>query len=302
MDMNEETVQRLASLVTEVLAEKGLMAGAPAAGRGTACSLPHGMAAAGPVPMEKKAGTPNPLVRAGADRVGHATEGAAPDGQCQTFAEFIDHTLLKPDATDAAVKEVCRQAREYKFASVCINPSHIAMVARELSGSGVKVCTVIGFPLGATTTESKAFETRDAVAKGAHEIDMVINVGKLKSGDYQFVANDIRAVVESAQGRTVKVIIETSLLNEDEKVAGCILSKAAGAHFVKTSTGFAGGGATAEDIALMRKIVGSELGVKASGGIRDCGDAAKMLQAGASRLGASASVAIVSGKQGSGGY
>lgn len=299
IDMN-----RIAEMVTEVLRERGVgsVAGAPRPGAGTACALPHGVAAGGPVRVPSAAAAANPLVTAGASRVGHATEGAAPDGACGTLAEYIDHTLLKQNATDAQVREVCRQAREYSFASVCINPCHIAMVARELAGTSVMVCTVIGFPLGAMTTESKAFETRDAVAKGAHEIDMVINIGKLKSGDFQYVANDIRAVVEAAQGRTVKVIIETSLLEQDDKIAACILSKAGGAGFVKTSTGFAGGGATPEDIALMRKIVGTELGVKASGGIRDCEGAAKLIEAGASRLGASASVEIVMGKKGAGAY
>ncbi|HMZ52916.1 MAG TPA: deoxyribose-phosphate aldolase, partial [Candidatus Sumerlaeota bacterium] len=188
------------------------------------------------------------------------------------------------------------------FASVCVNPCHVALAARELAGTQVMVCTVIGFPLGSTTTETKTFETRDACANGAHEIDMVINIGKLKAGDFHFVCDDIRAVVDAAQGRTVKVILETSMLSNEEKVAGCILSKAAGAQFVKTSTGFGGGGATPEDIALMRKTVGEELGVKASGGVRDCEGAEKLIAAGASRLGASASVAIVAGKKGTGAY
>ncbi|MBI1292635.1 deoxyribose-phosphate aldolase [bacterium] len=261
------------------------------------------MAAAGPAAPPAPASPGNhQLLQAGACRVGHATEGAAPHSACETLAQYIDHTLLKPTATDAQVAEICKQARDYHFASVCINPAYIPLAASILAGSGVMVCTVIGFPLGSTSTETKAFETRDAVAKGADEIDMVIHIGKLKSGDFEYVCNDIRAVVQSAQGRTVKVIIETSLLTDDEKVAACILSKAAGAHFVKTSTGFGGGGATPEDIALMRRIVGKDLGVKASGGVKDCASAEKLIAAGASRLGASASVEIVEGKTGKGSY
>jgi deoxyribose-phosphate aldolase len=244
----------------------------------------------------------DPLLNAGAARVGHATEGAGVHGACGTLAQYIDHTLLKPTATDEQVREVCEQATKYHFASVCINPAFVPLAASMLKGSGVKVCTVIGFPLGSSTSETKAFETRDAVAKGADEIDMVINIGKLKSGDFEFVCNDIRTVVQSSNGRVVKVIIETSVLTDDEKVAACILSKAAGADFVKTSTGFGGGGATPEDVALMRKTVGSELGVKASGGVRDCEGAEKLIAAGASRLGASASVSIVEGRKSNASY
>lgn len=305
----EQLIDQVAAVVTQVLAERGLVAPAAKPGAGTACSLPHGVAAAGP-PVVRRAAEPvaspaaasNPLVQAGAARVGHSTEGAAPDGQCGMLASYIDHTLLKPSATDAEIRDICKQAREFGFASVCVNPCHVALSARELAGSQVMVCTVIGFPLGSTTTQTKVFETREACANGAHEIDMVINIGKLKAGDFQYVAGDIRGVVEAAQGRTVKVIIETSMLTNDEKVAACILSKSAGAHFVKTSTGFGGGGATPEDIALMRKTVGEELGVKASGGVRDCEGAEKLIAAGASRLGASASVAIISGKKGSASY
>ncbi|MDX2177007.1 MAG: deoxyribose-phosphate aldolase [Candidatus Sumerlaeia bacterium] len=214
----------------------------------------------------------------------------------------MDHTLLKPTATEDEVRTLCAQAREHQFASVCVNPSFVPLCAELLKGSGVKVCTVVGFPLGATTTAVKVFETREAVANGAEEIDMVVQIGRLKSGDYQYVCDDIRGVVLAAQGRLVKVILETTVLEEHEKVAGCTLSKAAGAHFVKTSTGFGGGGATAEDVALMRRVVGPALGVKASGGIRTCGDAEKMVAAGANRLGASASVAIVAGAEGKAGY
>lgn len=217
-------------------------------------------------------------------------------------AAYIDHTLLKPDATPDQVAELCAQARDHKFASVCVNPSNIEQAAGALEGSGVMVCTVVGFPLGAMTTAAKAAETRDAVTLGAEEIDMVINVGRLKARDYHHVLKDIQGVVEAAQGRTVKVIIETSLLTEEEKVAGSLLTKAGGAHFVKTSTGFGGGGATAEDISLMRGTVGDDFGVKASGGVRDLAGARKLLAAGANRLGCSASIAIVTGGKGKQGY
>ncbi len=298
MSSNDQLLERITSMVSQVLSEKGMMPGKPA-GSGTACSLPHGMAAAGPA----NGTSSDPLVSAGAARVGHAAAGAAPpDSKCATMGQYIDHTLLKPTSTDADVIEICSQAREYSFASVCINPSYVPLAARELAGTNVKVCTVIGFPLGSTSTETKAFETRDCVAKGAHEIDMVINIGKLKAGDFQYVCDDIRAVVHASQGRLVKVIIETSMLTDDEKVSACILSKAAGASYVKTSTGFGGGGAEPEDVALMRRTVGEALGVKASGGIRDCSDADAMIAAGATRLGASASVAIVSGKKGTSSY
>jgi len=238
------------------------------------------------------------LSRKGSGGAGEAAASVPVD----PLARFIDHTLLKPAATDAEVFELCRQAREHRFMSVCVNSSFVPFAAKELAGSGVLVCTVVGFPLGAATSGAKAAETREAVLNGAQEIDMVIHVGRLKSRDYAYVAADIRAVVEAAQGRTVKVILETSLLNEEEKVAGCIVSKAAGAHFVKTSTGFGGGGATVEDIALMRRTVGAELGVKASGGVRDREQAEKLIAAGATRLGASSSVALLSGKKAEGSY
>lgn len=270
------------------------------------CALPHGMAAAPPrvpSPPPQQGPSGNTLLDAGAQRVGHATENAAPpSAECNAFANYIDHTLLKPTATEEEVEALCEQAAQHRFASVCVNPSFVAYCARKLKGTGVMVCTVVGFPLGATTTATKVFETREAIANGADEIDMVVHIGRLKSGDYEYVCNDIRGVVQASQGRTTKIILETTLLTDDEKVAGCILSKAAGASFVKTSTGFGGGGATAEDVALMRKVVGADLGVKASGGIRSCDDAAKMVAAGANRLGASASVAIVAGKTGTGNY
>ena len=218
------------------------------------------------------------------------------------LARMIDHTMLKPDATRADIERVCREAVEYGFASVCINTTWLPLAVQMLRGSRTMPICVVGFPLGAAVTTAKAAETREAIRLGAAEIDMVINIGALKSGDHDLVLNDIRAVVKAAQGRPVKVILETKMLNREEKIAGCALSKAAGAAFVKTSTGFGGGGATAEDVALMRQVVGPDIGVKASGGVRSADDASKMIKAGASRLGASASIAIVTGGQGKGAY
>jgi deoxyribose-phosphate aldolase len=248
------------------------------------------------------------LVQEGADRLGHAA-GESPFQphvlqEDSALAAKIDHTLLKPEATLDEIKHVCEEARKYHFATVCVNSVYVGTVAELLRGSSTKAIAVVGFPLGAASTASKAFEARESIRVGAQEIDMVLNIGALKSRDYALVLEDIRAVVEASKPYGVKVILETSSLNEDQKVIGCALSKAAGAAFVKTSTGFASGGATADDIALMRRIVGPEMGVKASGGIRTYEDAAKMIAAGASRIGASASVAIVTkkaGAQGSGG-
>ena len=210
-------------------------------------------------------------------------------------AQVIDHTLLKPEATREQIDRLCREALEYHFASVCVNPTHVGRCAELLRGSDVKVCTVIGFPLGATTTAVKAYETRQAIDDGATEIDMVINIGALKSGDLDAVQADIGAVVDAAHaaGALVKVIIETALLSDDEKVTACRLAQAAGAEFVKTSTGFGPGGAKVEDVALMRRVVGPEMGVKASGGVRNYADVQAMIAAGATRIGASAGVAIV---------
>ena len=237
------------------------------------------------------------LVSSGAGRVA-ATVGAP---VAAGLARYIDHTLLKPEATEDQFRKLCEEARQHSFASVCVNPSWVALCAGLLKGSPVKVCTVIGFPLGATTPTTKAIETRDAIANGADEIDMVINVGALKSGNDALVKDDIEAVVAAARGRAiVKVILETALLTKEEKIKACLLSKMAGADFVKTSTGFVPGGATVEDIALMRETVGPDMGVKASGGIRDTKTAADMVAAGATRLGASASVAIVSGTDATG--
>ena len=211
-------------------------------------------------------------------------------------AGMIDHTLLKQDATEDAIKKLCQEAIDNKFCSVCINPSYVPLCSELLKGSSVKVCTVIGFPLGATTTGSKVFEADEAIKNGAQEVDMVVNGGKIKSRDWDYVKNDIAKVVEVASGRAlVKVIIETCLLTDEEKVRVCEISKEVGADFVKTSTGFSTGGATVEDIALMRKTVGPDMGVKASGGVRDAEKAKALIKAGATRLGASAGIAIVKG-------
>lgn len=213
----------------------------------------------------------------------------------QNYAAMIDHTLLKADATRDQIEKLCAEAKKYVFASVCVNPTWVKYSAELLAGTEVKVCTVIGFPLGASTSAVKAFETKDAIANGAGEIDMVINIGALKNGEYDVVRDDIKAVVDAANGTLVKVIIETCLLTDEEKVKACELSVEAGADFVKTSTGFSTGGATAEDIALMRKTVGPDLGVKASGGVRNLEDMKTMIENGATRIGASSGVAIMEG-------
>ncbi|KQN97825.1 deoxyribose-phosphate aldolase [Paenibacillus sp. Leaf72] len=216
---------------------------------------------------------------------------------------MIDHTLLRADATKAEIAKLTEEAKQYEFASVCVNPTWVAFAAEQLAGSKSKVCTVIGFPLGASTSAVKAFETGNAIANGADEIDMVINIGALKDGNDDYVEQDIKAVVDAAAGKAiVKVIIETSLLTDEEKVRACERSLKAGADFVKTSTGFSTGGATAEDVALMRKTVGDKLGVKASGGVRGLVDMKKMIEAGATRIGASSGVKIMQGEQSSAAY
>jgi deoxyribose-phosphate aldolase len=215
----------------------------------------------------------------------------------QDIAPYIDHTLLKPEATANDVVKLCEEAKKYGFATVCVNSINIGTAARALAGSSVLPIAVVGFPLGAAMSSAKAFETREAVRCGAREIDMVINIGALKAKDYALVAKDIELVVQAARPHPVKVILECSQLKHEEKIIGCALSKAAGASFVKTSTGFSSGGATADDIALMRRIVGEDMGVKASGGVRSTEDAMTMLGAGANRLGASASIAIVLGNK-----
>ena len=220
------------------------------------------------------------------------------------IASMIDHTLLKPEATKEQIILLAEEAKEHGFASVCINPAWVKTAFDVLKDTPeVKVCTVIGFPLGASTSDVKAFETRNAIENGATEVDMVINIGALKDKNNELALKDIQTVVEAAKGKAIiKVIIETSLLTEEEKVRACELSVKAGADFVKTSTGFSGGGATSEDIELMRKTVGPEIGVKASGGVRDREGAKALIKAGATRIGASAGIAIIHGEQGEGDY
>jgi len=213
------------------------------------------------------------------------------------IAAFIDHTVLAANATTADIEKICKEARDYHFASVCVNTCHVPLAAKLLEGSGVNVCCVVGFPLGAMATETKAFEAAWAVKRGAAEVDMVLNVGAMKDKNYDFIKSDIAAVKTACCGKLLKVILETCLLTEEEKVKACELCEAAGADYVKTSTGFSKGGATVHDVELMRKTVGDRLGVKASGGIRDAETARAMIKAGASRLGCSASIAIVQGEK-----
>jgi deoxyribose-phosphate aldolase len=238
------------------------------------------------------------IVNLGASRV-------SPLGHTRTspeLARYIDHTLLKAEATRDEVVKLCDEARRYGFATVCLNSANVSLAAQLLHGCSTVPIAVVGFPLGAALPSAKAFEAREAVRCGAREIDMVLNIGALKSRDYKLAFDDIKAVVDAVRGVPVKVILETSQLDTEQKIISCALSKAAGAAFVKTSTGFAGGGATAEDVALMRRIVGEDMGVKASGGVRSTEDAQKMIAAGADRIGASASVAIVTGQKSKAGY
>src|SRR5512133_1181176 len=291
MDPDLQTVEKLVEIITrEVLvaiAEQKERAAAPA-GQHCAMSCGEGLCVKTCFDQTGK------VVSAGADRLS-STLGGIP--QDLNLAGMIDHTLLKPDATPDQIAQLCFEARKYGFASVCINPAWVTLCAQLLQGSPVKVCTVIGFPLGASAPEVKAFETQNAIDHGATEIDMVINIGALKARDLELVAKDIRGVVNVAhpRGAIVKGIIETVLLNDEDKTIACLLSKEAGADFVKTSTGFAGGGATVHDVELMRKTVGPEMGVKASGGVRTFEDADAMIKAGATRIGASAGVKIIQG-------
>jgi len=243
------------------------------------------------------------IVNVGAERIsaGLGVGDHLPD---LSLARMIDHTMLKPDATTDEITQLCAEAKQYHFASVCVNPGFVPLCSSLLKGTDVKVCTVIGFPLGATTTEVKRMEAEQAIANGATEIDMVINVGQLKSGNIEYVFNDVNKVVLAAKAHrnVCKVILETALLTDEEKVKACLICKKAGADFVKTSTGFSKGGATVGDIALMRKIVGSAIGVKASGGIRSKEDAEAMIASGADRIGASASVKIVMGEKSESSY
>jgi deoxyribose-phosphate aldolase len=282
--MTSSDLQRLIELVTEeVLAASGL------AGPAVRCSCHSHNAECCPDRLRG-------VIDAGANRIGvYAGGGASRD-----VAGFIDHTLLKPEASRQEIEQLCREAVDHRFATVCVNPTWVALAASLLRTNGVGVCSVVGFPLGATTADVKQYETRRAIFDGATEIDMVINIGALKSGDLRTVERDIAAVADACRPCNVvsKVIIEAALLTDDEKVSACTLSKAAGADFVKTSTGFAKGGATVADVALMRRIVGPGMGVKAAGGVRDYEGLKAMVAAGASRVGASAGVRIVRESQG----
>jgi deoxyribose-phosphate aldolase len=238
------------------------------------------------------------IINNGADRVS-ASLGVTEQGHIDgDIARIIDHTLLKPEATPVDIEKLCYEAIQFRFASVCVNPCYVKLVSDILKGRDVKICSVIGFPLGANKTETKAFETEKAIEDGADEVDMVMNIGMLKAGNYEYVERDIQSVVNIAHKNRVlvKVIIETALLSDEEKVKACLIARRANADFVKTSTGFSKGGATAGDVALMRRVVGTAMGVKASGGIRTYEEALKMIQSGADRIGASASVKIVSGE------
>ena len=237
------------------------------------------------------------MIENGAERIS-ASPGVSEQGKIDIdIAKLIDHTLLKPEATPDDIKKLCAEALKYGFASVCVNPCYVKLVSEILKGSKVKTCCVVGFPLGANRTETKVFEAEKAIEDGVDEIDMVMNIGMLKSGNYEYVERDIQAVVNTAHkyGVLVKVILETALLTDEEKIKACILAKRANADFVKTSTGFSKGGATVGDVALMRRVVGSAMGVKASGGIRTYEQAIEMIKSGADRIGASASVKIISG-------
>ena len=301
----EQLISRITEEVVRALAEREGATGTAAAG------VRSGGGAA--VPADPRLGTPGAGAKAAAGGprrfpadgladlcrdLGVCRIGSAPgEATAPGLASMIDHTVLKPDATRADIEKLCAEARAARFASVCVQPWWVGLCADLLEGSVVKVCTVVGFPHGMNRPETKAFEARRAVLDGATEVDMVVNIGALKSKDFGTVERDIRGVVESSKPRaTVKVILENVYLTNEEKAEACALAKAAGADYVKTSTGFAGGGATVEDVELMRRVVGPEMGVKAAGGIRDTESARRMIAAGATRLGASASLAIVQGE------
>ena len=302
-------VDRLVEVITQRVRERlGQGAGtAPAAARGATTSLPlaprdRGECNDDSAPGEDCASCGSCVVRRpwsvrAAEQAGAMRVGAAPGvgGVTPDLARMIDHTLLKPEATRDEVVTLCEEARQHRFASVCVNTTWVPLCKAMLAGTDVMVCTVVGFPLGAMSPIAKAYEAREAVRQGAREVDMVLNIGAMKSRDYETVFEDICRVVKASVPAKVKVILETSALTQEEKIIAISLSKLGGAAFVKTSTGFGKGGATVEDVALMRQLVGSELGVKASGGVRTAEDAIKMAQAGANRLGTSASVAIVMG-------
>lgn len=279
--MNTELEKLVEQITDQIVARLSASRSHDANGADYADCSPHSLACA---------------LNAGASRIGLAWgQSAAASADVANVAGYIDHTLLKPEATREEIEKLCQEARAFNFASVCVNPTWVKECAYSLRGSPVKVCSVVGFPLGATLADVKAYETRRAVFDGATEIDMVINIGALKSGDDATVRRDIGAVVEAAHEgcAIVKVIIETALLTDEEKVRACLLAKESGADFVKTSTGFSKGGATVADIELMRRAVGSEVGVKAAGGVKDLASAREMIAAGATRIGASAGVKIV---------
>ena len=281
--MQPQDVQRLIQIIVEELAAS------QAAPAPSSCACHSVMFECCP---DRLAG----VLEAGATRLGlHASGGVA-----GSVASMIDHTLLKPDASRKDIEQLCREAADYHFATVCVNPTWVATCAQLLRGTGVLVTSVVGFPLGATTPDVKHFETRRAIFDGAREIDMVINIGALKSGDLRLVERDIEAVASPCReaGAVSKVIIEAALLTDEEKITACTLARAAGADFVKTSTGFASGGATAGDVALMRRVVGDQMGVKAAGGVRDLEGLKAMVAAGATRVGASAGVRIVQESRG----
>lgn len=282
--MNSQELARLIQIVTEeVLAASGQLQS------GSACACHEVLYECCPDRLQG-------VIQAGATRLGlHATGGPA-----GAVASMIDHTLLKPDATRQDVEKLCREAAEFHFATVCVNPTWVALAASRLRGTSVGVTSVVGFPLGATTPDVKHYETQRAIFDGATEIDMVINVGALKSGDLRVVERDIEAVTDPCRqaGALSKVIIEAALLTDDEKVTACTLAKAAGANFVKTSTGFGPGGATVADVMLMRRVVGEEMGVKAAGGVRDYEGLKAMVAAGATRVGASAGIKIMQESRG----
>jgi deoxyribose-phosphate aldolase len=242
--------------------------------------------------MEKL--SPRSQVKLKADKLKAAFSG---EDIRKKIASFIDHTLLSPDATGDDIKKLCEEAKKFGFAAVCVNPSFVKLAAEQLRGSGVKVCTVIGFPLGATHKEVKSYEAAKAIEEGADEVDMVANVGALKEKNFRLVYEDVRGVIEASKDKVVKVILEMGSLEKDEKIAGCVLTKAAGASYVKTSTGFGKGGATVEDVTLIRKIMGTRMGIKAAGGIRNFETAYSLIKAGATRLGTSSGVGIVKESQ-----
>lgn len=295
IDNLDEVVEQITRRVTEKLLEMGVLPDLKTAAEISCIISDQACIQCGHCVTQKPEAVRN-ILESGADRIG-ARSGINGSKIDRKLAAIIDHTLLKPDASREQLVKVCEEAKQFGFATVCVNSSNIPLVARLLKGTSVKPIAVVGFPLGAAASQAKAFEAKEAVRAGAEEIDMVINIGALKSRDFKLVYEDIKTVVDAVKPRKVKVIIETAQLNQEEKIIACALSKTAGAAFVKTSTGFGGGGATVEDIALMRRIVGSDMEVKASGGIRTEADARKMIEAGADRIGASASVAIVTGQK-----